>query len=258
MTENKLNGLRVAILVTDGFEQVELVEPRKALDAAGAKTFIVAPKSGKIQGFNHDTKADSFEVDMTLETANPDSFDAVLLPGGALNADALRVETKAKEFIMAINNARKPIAFICHAPWLLVSAGLVQGRKMTSYHTIQDDIRNAGGQWQDTEVIVDANWVSSRQPSDIPSFNEAMIKLFGENHEQPMANSIITKATDQDAYTMSTHNISIGQDEHLINHANRPDRHQNSTPTGSGTSFNSNTGSELVSPDTNGIIVNGD
>src|SRR5579862_651268 len=180
MSDQKLSQMKIAILASDGFEQAELEKPRKALDEAGAKTVVIAAKSGKIQGFNHDEKGDKVTVDMTLDKANPEEFDAVLLPGGALNADFLRVEKKAQEFIKSIDQAKKPIAVICHAPWLLVSAGLVKGRSITSYHTIQDDIRNAGGNWKDEEVIRDANWVSSRQPTDIPAFNREMIALFSE------------------------------------------------------------------------------
>jgi protease I len=165
MAEQKLNGLRVAILATDGFEQVELIEPRKALQDAGAKTTVIAPKSGKIQGMKHDEKADKVEVDMPLDKAKATDFDAMLLPGGALNADALRVEKGAQAFAQQMEEAGKPIAVICHGPWLLASAGLVKGHTLTSYHTIQDDIRNAGGQWIDDEVVHDQNWVSSRQPS---------------------------------------------------------------------------------------------
>jgi protease I len=182
MADRSLEGMRVAILATDDFEQVELTEPRKALDKAGARTTLIAPKSGKIQGMNHDEKADPFEVDMTLADANPEEFDAVLLPGGALNADALRVQNEAQEFVRYMDDSGKPIAVICHGPWLLVSAGLVDGRTLTSYHTIQDDIRNAGGQWLDKEVVRDQNWVSSRQPSDVPAFNREMIKLFLEHN----------------------------------------------------------------------------
>jgi protease I len=179
MAQKTLQDLRVAILATDGFEQAELVEPRKALEEAGAKTIVIAPKSGKIQGFKHDEKADKVSVDLTLDEASADVFDAVLLPGGALNADALRVEPKAQELVRRIDEAKKPIAVICHGPWLLVSAKLAKGRKLTSYHTIQDDIRNAGAEWTDQAVVSDRNWVSSRQPSDIPAFNEAIIELFG-------------------------------------------------------------------------------
>jgi protease I len=180
MSEHKLSQMRVAILASDGFEQAELEKPRKALEEAGAKTVVIAPKSGKIQAFNHDEKGDKVTVDMTLDKANPEDFDALLLPGGALNADFLRAEKKAQEFVRSIDQAKKPIAVICHAPWLLVSAGLVKGRTLTSYHTIQDDIRNAGGSWRDEEVIRDRNWVSSRQPTDIPAFNREMISLFSE------------------------------------------------------------------------------
>jgi protease I len=180
MPDRKLAHLRVAILASDGFEQAELEKPRKALEEAGAKTVVIAPKPGKIQGFVHDEKGDTVGVDMTLDKADPDEFDAVLLPGGALNADFLRAEKKAQDFIRKIDQAKKPIAMICHAPWLLVSAGLVKARTLTSYHTIQDDIRNAGGNWKDEEVIRDRNWVSSRQPSDIPAFNREMISLFFE------------------------------------------------------------------------------
>ena len=180
---NELQGMKVAIIVTDDFELAELVEPRKALDAAGAKTVVISPTEGEVQGFKHDEKADKVKVDMPLNQANADEFDAVLIPGGALNADALRVEKKAQEFVRKIDQAGKPLAVICHGPWLLVSAGLVRGRKMTSYHTIQDDLRNAGANWVDQEVVRDKNWVTSRQPDDIPAFNREVVKLFSE-HKQ--------------------------------------------------------------------------
>jgi protease I len=178
--EKRLSNVRVAILATQGFEQAELIDTRKALDEAGALTVVIAPKAGKIQGMKHDEKADFVDVNLNLDKADPDDFDAVLLPGGALNADALRVEPKAQEFVRAMDRQKKPIAMICHAPWLLVSAGLVKDRTLTSYHTIQDDIRNAGGKWMDVNVAKDRNWVSSRQPDDIPAFNEAMIELMAE------------------------------------------------------------------------------
>lgn len=178
--QGRLDGMRVAILATDGVEQAELVVPKQALEEAGAKTTLLAPKSGKIQAMKHDEKADQFTVDALLDWARPDDFDAVLLPGGALNADALRMESAAREFIKKIDHVGKPIAVICHAPWLLISANLVKGRKLTSYHTIQDDLRNAGAQWADQSVVRDGNWVSSRQPSDIPAFNREVIRLFGE------------------------------------------------------------------------------
>jgi len=180
MTEKKLEGMRVAILATNGVEQVELTEPRKALEYAGARTTLVSTKPGKIKGMKHDQIADEFEVEMLLDEANPEEFDAILLPGGAFNADALRAENTAQEFVRYIDDSGKPIAVICHAPWLLISAGLVEGRTLTSYYTIEDDIRNAGGNWMDKEVICDQNWVSSRQPSDIPIFNREMINLFSQ------------------------------------------------------------------------------
>jgi protease I len=172
--------MRVAILVADDFEQVELTEPKQALEQAGARTSIISTKSGRVQGMKHDEKADTFPVDLTFEQARPDDFDAVLLPGGALNADTLRVVREAQDFVRRMEENGKPIAAICHAPWLLVSAGMVRGRTLTSYHTLQDDIRNAGGQWLNLEVVRDRNWVTSRGPQDLPAFNKAMIDLFAE------------------------------------------------------------------------------
>jgi protease I len=178
--QHQLNGMRVAIIASDGFEQVEMTEPRQALQQAGAETVLIAPKPGQVQGMKHHDKADRFPVDQTLDQANPDQFDALLLPGGALNADFLRVQPKAQAFVRHFDEQGKPLAVICHAPWLLVSANLVKGRTLTSYHTIQDDIRNAGGNWVDREVVRDRNWVTSRQPSDIPAFNRELLGLFAE------------------------------------------------------------------------------
>jgi len=178
MQKNTLDGLRVAILVTDDFEQAELTEPKKALEQAGATTKIISPKSGQVQGMNHDVKADTFPVDLTLDQVNPSDFDAVVLPGGAVNAHALRMVPAAQNFVRQIDGSGKPIAVICHGPWLLVSAGLVRGKTMTSYYTIQDDIRNAGGNWVDQEMVRDGTWVSSRSPKDLPAFNKGMVELF--------------------------------------------------------------------------------
>jgi len=175
-----LTGCRVAVLATDGVEDAELREPREALKNAGAQVTLIAPKQGKIQSFQHFDKKDQFNVDTLLGDADPKQFDGVLLPGGALNSDTLRVQPQAQEFVREMDRAGKPIAVICHAPWLLVSAGLLKGRTLTSYHTIQDDVRNAGGNWEDEQVVRDRNWLSSRQPSDIPAFNRAMIDLFAE------------------------------------------------------------------------------
>jgi protease I len=181
MPSPQLQGMRVAILATDDFEQSELTEPKRALEEAGATAVIVSPKSGEIQGMKHDEKADRFAIDQSLTEADAGQFDAAVLPGGALNADALRVVPEAKTFITTMDQAGKPIAVICHGAWLLVSAGLVSGRKMTSYHTIQDDLRNAGAEWRDVEVLRDRNWVSSRRPADLPAFNREMLSLFAEH-----------------------------------------------------------------------------
>jgi protease I len=180
MPERSLDGMRIAILVSTDFEQVELTEPMEAFNQAGARTDIVSPSSGQIQGVRHDEKADKYNVDFTLDQVSADEFDGVLIPGGALNSDFLRVVPKAQEFVKKMDSAGKPMAIICHGPWLLVSAGLVKGRALTSYHTIQDDIRNAGGNWVDREVIRDRNWVTSRQPGDIQAFNREAINMFSE------------------------------------------------------------------------------
>ncbi len=187
MQNQTLQGMRVAILATDGVEDAELREPRKALEEAGAKTTLFAPKERSIQSFKHHDQAGTFKVDASLTQADPMQFDAVLLPGGALNADTLRVQPRAQEFVREMDRQGKPIAVICHAPWLLISAGCVRGRTITSYHTIQDDLRNAGANWQDEEVVRDRNWVSSRQPSDIPAFNREMLELFSEKRKSSEA-----------------------------------------------------------------------
>ncbi|PZS09797.1 MAG: protease [Chloroflexi bacterium] len=174
----QLDNVRVAVLATDGVEEVELTEPVKALREAGATVKVFAPKSGQIQAFNHDTPGDKLDTEGTVDQANPNDFDALLLPGGALNADAMRMEPGVQSFIKAIHDADKPMAVICHAPWEMVFAGIAKGHTMTSYHTIQDDVRNAGAQWVDKEVVVDGHLVTSRQPSDIPAFNREMITLF--------------------------------------------------------------------------------
>jgi len=179
--KKELADYRVAILATNGFEESEMVEPRKALVEAGAQTLLIAPKPGTVRAMKHDDNGGQFKVDLTLNEASPDSFDAVLLPGGVLNSDALRTVKKAKDFVRAMDRAGKPIAAICHGPWLLVSAGLVRNRTLTSYHTIQDDIKNAGGHWLNREVVMDGNWVSSRQPADLPAFNCEMLALFAEH-----------------------------------------------------------------------------
>jgi len=175
-----LDGMRVAILAADDFEQVEMTEPRKALEQAGAETVLISNKPGAVKGVHHDKPADTFSVDLTLDQANPDDFDGVLLPGGAINADTLRMEQKARQFVQQIDKSGRPMAVICHAPWLLVSSGLVKGRKLTSYYTIQDDVRNAGGNWVDQEFVRDGNLATSRSPHDIPVFNSGIVNLFAE------------------------------------------------------------------------------
>ena len=179
---SELSSFRVAVLATDGFEEPELTEPVKALREAGAQVTILSPKTGEIQGVRHDIdKTIKVRVDRTIEDASAEEFDAVHLPGGALNADAMRMVPEVQAFLRAMQDAGKPISAICHAPWELVSAGLVRGRTLTGYHTIQDDVRNAGGRWVDREVVEDGNWVTSRQPTDLPAFNRAMIRLFSRS-----------------------------------------------------------------------------
>lgn len=175
--------MKIAILVTDGFEQIELTSPREALEKAGHKTVLISPRRGEVQGFKHHEKAGKIKVDLHLDDANAADFDGVLLPGGVKNSDALRIEKKAQQFVQEIDRAGKPIMVICHGPWLLVSAGLMKGRTITSWPTLQDDIRNAGGNWRDKEVIRDRNWISSRKPDDLPAFNRAGIDLFASRGE---------------------------------------------------------------------------
>ncbi|HEX2641823.1 MAG TPA: type 1 glutamine amidotransferase domain-containing protein, partial [Thermoanaerobaculia bacterium] len=150
-----LQGKKVAILVANGFEQVELTEPRKALDQAGAQTQIVSPENGKVKGWNHTEWGDELAVDMPLQQARPDDFDALLLPGGVMNPDHLRRNPQAQKFVRSFFDNGKPVAAICHGPWTLIDAGVARGRKMTSYETIQTDLKNAGVEWVDQEVVVD-------------------------------------------------------------------------------------------------------
>ena len=175
-----LKGRRIAILATDGFEQVELTSPREALEAAGAKCLVISPKGGEIQGFNHHDKGDKVKVDLELSKADAADFDGVLLPGGVINGDAMRIEKKAQQFVQEIDRAGKPVMVICHGGWLLVSSGLVKGRTMTSWPTLQDDIRNAGATWKDEECVRDRNWVSSRKPDDLPAFNREIVKAVSD------------------------------------------------------------------------------
>lgn len=178
-----LSGVRVAVVATDGFEEEELTKPVMALREAGAVVDIVSPKTGQIQAFRHHDKSIKVEATVPLEQLDADSYDALMLPGGALNADVMRVEPKLAQCIQAMDAAKKPMAVICHAPWELVSAGILDGRKLTSFHTIQDDIRNAGATWEDSPLVCDGNLITSRKPDDLDRFIPAMIELFAQGVE---------------------------------------------------------------------------
>lgn len=172
----QLNGKRVAFLVTDGFEQVELTGPRDALLQAGAQVDVLGEETGSVRGWNHDKPADAFQVDATFDDAQGTTYDAIVLPGGVQNSDTIRLISGAQKLVKSHAAAGKPLAVICHGGWLLISCDLVKGKRMTSFKTLQDDIRNAGGQWVDEDVVVDGNLISSRQPDDIPAFNAQLIK----------------------------------------------------------------------------------
>lgn len=178
MADKPLAGKRVAILAADMFERVELEKPRKALEDAGATTEVVSIHDGEIQGFDHFDPANKVKVDKTVEEISVDDYDALVVPGGVGNPDQLRGDENAVSLVRDFANAGKPMAVICHGPWVLVEAGVVRGRKITSWPTLQTDIRNAGGKWVDEEVVVDAGIVTSRKPDDIPAFNKAMIEDF--------------------------------------------------------------------------------
>ena len=175
-----LNGKRIAILATDGVEQVEMTEPRKALDAAGAKTELISPAKGKLQAWQHMEKGDKFPVDVDLADADPRNYDALVLPGGVANPDQLRRIPQAVEFVKSFFERAKPVAAICHAPWMLIEAGVVRGRTLTSWPSLQTDLRNAGAKWVDREVVEDDNLVTSRKPDDLPAFNKKIVELFSE------------------------------------------------------------------------------
>ncbi len=175
-----VKGLKVAILVTDGFEQVELEKPRQALDDAGAETKIVSPKPQKVRGWNHKEWGDEFQVDVPLEKAKAAGFDALLLPGGVMNPDSLRMLPAAVEFVKSFFDAGKAVAAICHGPWTIIEAGVAKGRKIASWPSLKTDLRNAGAEWMDQEAVTDKNLVSARNPDDIPAFNRAMLDLFGQ------------------------------------------------------------------------------
>jgi len=182
-----LNGTKVAILVTDGFEQVELTEPRKALDQAGAKTSIVSPKKDRVRGWKFTEWGEELPVDLPLANAKAEDFDALLLPGGVMNPDHLRMNDDAVQFVKSFFNANKPVAAICHAPWTIIEAGAADGRRIASWPSLKTDLRNAGAEWKDEEVVVDGHLVSSRKPDDIPAFNREMINLFGCSRRKSQA-----------------------------------------------------------------------
>jgi protease I len=172
-----LNGKRVAFLATDMVEQAELVEPWKAVEQAGGSPELISLEEGEIQGFDHYDKADTFQVDRTVEDASVDDYDGLVIPGGVGNPDTMRADENAVRFVREFMESGKPLAVICHGPWMLVEAGVVRGKKLTSFSSIKTDVKNAGGDWVDEEVVVDGNLVTSRQPDDIPAFNEKLLEL---------------------------------------------------------------------------------
>ncbi|MDB6017922.1 MAG: glutamine amidotransferase [Pedosphaera sp.] len=183
--DNDLNGKKIAIVVENGFEQVEMTGPREALDEAGAETDLISPADKKVKAWDLTRWGRSFKVDVPLAEARAEDYDALLLPGGVMNPDKLRVNQQALDFVKAFFDAGKPVAAICHAPWTLIDAGVVKGRRMTSYPSVKTDLKNAGAEWVDEEVVVDNGLVTSRQPSDIPAFNKKIIEEFGEGtHKQ--------------------------------------------------------------------------
>jgi protease I len=179
-----LNGKKVAILVEDGFEQIELTSPKEALEKAGAKTHIISPKRDKVKGWEHTQWGQEFPVDVSLDKANANEYDALLLPGGVMNPDKLRTSKQAVQFVRSFFDQGKPVAAICHGPWLLVEADVVNGRKVTSYTSIQTDLKNAGANWVDQEVVVDNGLVTSRKPDDLPAFNRKMVEEIAEGQHE--------------------------------------------------------------------------
>ena len=184
---DKLQGKRVAFLATDMVEQVELTEPWNAVHAEGAETELISLEEGEIQGFNHYDKGDKFRVDRTVEEARADDYDALVVPGGVGNPDTLRTDENAVNFVLNFFKQGKPVGVICHGPWMLVETGVVRGRKVTSWPSLQTDIRNAGGNWVDEEVVVDSGLVTSRKPDDLPAFNKKIIEEFAEGRHEEQA-----------------------------------------------------------------------
>jgi len=190
---NELEGKKVAILVADGFEQSEMVEPRKALEKAGAKTVLVSPNDDHVQGWTEGDWGKKFDVDLPLSDAKPEDFDGLLLPGGVKNPDTLRMDPDAVDFTREFFNSGKPVAAICHGPWTLINAGVVSGKRMTSYPSLSMDLKNAGAEWVDEEVVVDNGLVTSRKPSDIPAFASKFIEELKEGRHQRGKGSLYSK-----------------------------------------------------------------
>ncbi|GAB3247288.1 type 1 glutamine amidotransferase domain-containing protein [Arthrobacter pigmenti] len=180
MSEKDISGKKVAFLMTDGVEQVELTDPWDAVKQAGGEPVLVSPKSGSIKGFNHTDPGDDFQVDVTAANAKADDYDALVLPGGVFNADQLRADKGSQEFTRSFFSSQKPVAVICHGPWIMIEAGVVDGRKMTSYHTLATDLKNAGATWVDEEVVTDSGLVSSRNPKDLPAFCSKLVEEVAE------------------------------------------------------------------------------
>ncbi|NJK78512.1 MAG: type 1 glutamine amidotransferase [Chloroflexaceae bacterium] len=223
-----LSNKTVAILLTDGFEQVEMTEPRKALEQAGAQVHLVAPKAGEVKGWKFTEWGNTFPVDRPLEQANPSEYDALMLPGGVMNPDHLRVNEQAQQFVRAFFERGKPVAAICHAPWTLINAGVAEGRTMTSYHSIKTDLINAGVQWVDQAVVVDGALLTSRNPDDLDDFNRAMIELFATGAEQPATGRQPSEAPNT-SFDTGAGVGATGYDSprHASSHGSNVDYHRN-------------------------------
>lgn len=197
MAQQKLDGKKVAALLTDGVEQVELTDPMQALRQAGAEVTIISTHDGKVRAWNHTDWGQEFQVDQTVDGANPSDFDALLLPGGVMNPDRLRTDGQAVRFVGQMARSGKPIAAICHGPWMLVEADVVRDKTLTSWPSLQTDIRNAGGSWVDQEVVVDQGIVTSRSPKDLPAFDAKMIEEFSEGRHDRMVGDMVTRASEE-------------------------------------------------------------
>lgn len=199
--DKKMQGVKVAVLLCDGFEEVEMVKPRAALKKAGAEVFLITPNANQVKAWNHDHWTKKYSVDVKLEKANPADYDMVLLPGGVINPDKLRTSKEAIRFIAHFFKNKKIIAAICHGPWTLIETGQIKGKKMTSYHSIKSDMINAGAKWQNKKVVIDDLLITSRQPSDIPAFNKAMIDTFTKKNK----NAVKKTSKAKNGKTKRTH-----------------------------------------------------